>query len=312
MSIDHIHPHDAVLPPKIEEVSDGIFAYLQLWGQWGLNNAGFFVGKQAVTLLDTCFTVKRAQAFLDSIQGVTSKPLRTLVNTHHHGDHTYGNFLVTGATIIGHERCRQEMLETGLSTTSIFQQGVEWGPIDIAPPFVTFEERLNLYVDDLRIEAYFVGPAHTSNDVVYYVPERRLLFSGDLVFHGGTPFVVMGSVEGSLRAYERLRQFAIDLVVPGHGPLANAAVFDDMVAYLRWVQQLARDAFHAGVTPLEAARETDLGRYRDWHDAERLVGNLHRAFSELRGEPLGTPLPLAQVVADMVTYNNGQPLRCLA
>ncbi len=85
-----------------------------------------------------------------------------------------------------------------------------------------------------------------------------------------------------------------------------------MVAYLRFVQELARRSFDANVAPLEAAKETNLEQFADWHDTERLAGNLHRAFSEIRGEPLGISLDLAPIVADMVACNGGQPVRCLA
>jgi cyclase len=78
------------------------------------------------------------------------------------------------------------------------------------------------------------------------------------------------------------------------------------------VQGVAKAGFEAGATPLEVARQTDLGRFGELLDKERLVGNLHRAFSELRGEPLGTALPLGTVVGDMVQYNGGQMPRCLA
>jgi len=74
---------------------------------------------------------------------------------------------------------------------------------------------------------------------------------------------------------------------------------------------LAAGSYSAGHTPLEAARQTDLGRFADWHDSERLVGNLHRAYSELRGEPLGAELDLGVIVSEMRTFNGG-PVRCLA
>lgn len=313
MSTVHLTTPDEVMQPKVEEVSDGIYAYLQLYGQWGLNNAGFIVGDERVLVVDTCFTVNRARAFREWIEATTDRPMTTLVNTHHHGDHTYGNFVFDQATIVGHERCREAMIETGLSTVKLFQEDVEWGDIEIAPPFVTFRERLDLHVGDLRVEAHYVGhPAHTTNDVVYYVPDRKLMFTGDLVFAGGTPFVVMGSVEGSLRAYEFLKTFDVETVVPGHGPICGPELFDDMVAYLEMVRDVAKDASANGIEPLEAARQLDLGAYADWHDVERIAGNLHRAYAELRGEPLGADLPLQQVIGDMVAYNGGQPLHCLA
>ena len=87
---------------------------------------------------------------------------------------------------------------------------------------------------------------------------------------------------------------------------------DALGAYLPFLQGAAREAFEAGLTPLAAARQADLGRFAGWHDSERIVGNLHRAYSELRWEPAGTVLDLGPIVADMVALNGGRPVRCLA
>ena len=85
-----------------------------------------------------------------------------------------------------------------------------------------------------------------------------------------------------------------------------------MLGYLRFVLDVARRAAAAGVGPLEAARETDLGRFADWTDPERIVGNLHRAMAELAGTPAGGPIDAMSALRDMVTYNGGAPLTCLA
>jgi len=312
MSTAHVQEHSDLPPPSVEEVSDGIFAYIQLDGSWGLNNSGFLVGSDGVTVVDTCFTERRSRMFLNAIRRQTDLPLRTLVNTHHHGDHTHGNYVfLPAATIVGHELCRQEVIATGHGATGLFP-GVEWGEVRIAPPFLTFEERLNLYVDDLKVELIFVGPAHTTNDVVAWVPERKVLFAGDVVFNGGTPFVMMGSIAGSLEALERLRALGPQTIVPGHGPVCGPEVLDEVADYLRFVREAARRGFEEGLTPLATAQRTELGRFGELLDRERLVGNLHRAYSELRGEPRGTPLALGAVVPDMIAYNGGQMPRCLA
>jgi cyclase len=247
---------------------------------------------------------------VDTIGSITPLPLRTLVNTHHHGDHTHGNYLLPAATIIGHQRCRDEMIESGHLATGLFP-GVDWGRLEVAPPFVCFEEHLDVYVDDRKVELSFMGPAHTTNDVIAWLPQHRVLFAGDLVFNGGTPFVVMGSVTGSLTALERVRQLGPDVIVPGHGAVCGLDAIDAQVAYLRFVQETARRGFDAGVPPLDLALATDLGPFAALHDPERIVGNLFRAYAELRGEPLGRPID-PQAYADMITYNGGQPLRCLA
>lgn len=310
---DHPHGHDdaTVPPPTLEEVRGGVWAYVQLDGSWGLNNTGFLVADDGVTVIDTCFTERRTRSFLDAIATVTDRPLRTLVNTHHHGDHTHGNWLLPAATVIGHERCREEVLASGRAAEGLFP-GVEWGEIRVRPPFVTFTDALTVHAGDVRAELRFVGPAHTTNDVVVWLPDRSVLFAGDLVFNGGTPFVVMGSVAGSLVALERLRALQATTIVPGHGPVRGPEVLDDQVAYLRFVQEVARRGNDAGLPPLEAARQATLGRFASWHDPERLVGNLHRAYAELQGRPLGAPLDLVAAIGDMVTFNGGRPLRCLA
>ncbi len=312
MSAAHVHGSSQLPPPTIQEVSDGIYAYLQPDGSWGLNNAGFIVGRNSVTVIDTCFTEARTKAFLEAVHTVTTLPLRTLLNTHHHGDHTHGNYLLPGATIIAHRLCREMVIERGLRTLHPLFPTVEWGNLELAPPVVTFEDRLDVYVDDLRVELIFVGPAHTTNDILVWVPERSVLYSGDLLFNQGTPFVAMGSIAGSLRALETLRGLGAKTIVPGHGPVCGLEVVDDMVAYLRFVQELARESFGANMSPLEAARQADLGRFAGWHDTERLAGNMHRAFSEIKGQPLGTGLDLGPIVSDMIAYNGGQPVRCLA
>ena len=92
--------------PRLQEVSDDVYAYIQPDGSWWINNTGFLVGRRGVISVDSCSTERRTRAYLDGDPAVTDRPVRTLVNTHHHGDHTFGNYLFPGATIVGHERTR--------------------------------------------------------------------------------------------------------------------------------------------------------------------------------------------------------------
>jgi len=312
MTTAHGHYAAQLPPPTMEEVSPGIYAYVQLDGSWGLNNSGFIKGKDSLTLIDTCFTEPRTKAYLEAIRSVSSLPMKTLINTHHHGDHTHGNYLVPEAAIIGHRLCRQTVIDTGLQALHPLFPDVEWGDLKLAPPNITFNDHMVIYIDDLKVELIFMGPAHTTNDIVAWLPERKLLFAGDLIFNQGTPFVAMGSVSGSLLALKRLRELGAETIIPGHGSVCGPEVMDDIEVYLTFIQTTARDAFEAGLDPLQASRQADLGRFAGWHDPERIAGNLHRAYSELRWEPAGTVLDLGLVVADMVSLNGGQPVRCLA
>ncbi|MCP3990032.1 MAG: MBL fold metallo-hydrolase [Actinomycetia bacterium] len=310
----HGHDHDHGLdPPRVEEVADRVFAYIQPDGTWFINNAGFMVADDGIVAVDTCSTERRTRAFLDAANAVSDAPVRTVVNTHHHGDHTHGNYLTHPATIIAHENCREVMVGSGIQHYDGIFEPADWGDLELAPPTVTFTDQVNVWVGDLKVELHYIGgAAHTTNDVVAWVPERRTLFSGDLVFNGGTPFVVMGSVAGSFEALDRMRQFDAEVIVPGHGPVCTPAIFNDLEAYYRFVQEAAAEAKATGTSALYAARQLDLGAFAELTDAERIVGNLHRAMYELDGGEHGGPMDVAAAIADMVTFNGGRPLRCLA
>jgi cyclase len=299
---------------EIQQVSEGVYAYLQPDGSWYLNNTGFLAGRDGVISVDATSTEQRTRAYLDAMATVTRGPVRTLVNTHHHGDHTHGNYLFTGATIVGHERCREAVLATPTPPPPGIWTDVAWGDLQVAPPFLTYTDGVTLWSDELRCEVRYVGtPAHTTNDSIVHIPERSVVFTGDLLFNGGTPFALMGSVAGWIEVLQTvLRPLGARTLVPGHGPVCGPAVIDDVLAYLRFVQRTAQEAKAAGLTPLQAARQVDLGEFKDLLDAERIVGNLHRAYLELDGAERGAPIDLIQALGDMVAYNGGRPLTCHA
>ncbi|RJS46787.1 MBL fold metallo-hydrolase [Nocardioides cavernaquae] len=298
---------------KTVEVSSGVYAYIQGDGSWWINNTGFLVGSRGVVSIDACSTEARTRAYLDAIDDLSDQPVRTLINTHHHGDHTFGNYLFPEATIVGQERSRAAIQAWGTPRSAPFWTEVEWGDIELAPPFLTFDESVTVYVDDLACKVMHMGvPAHTNNDAVAWLPERKVLFAGDLLFRDVTPFIFQGSLGGMLQTLSAVEELGAETIVPGHGPVSGPEIFGEVTSYLRFVQQVAADGIAAGLTPLEAARETDLGEFADLLDYERIVGNLHRAYSEARGEQWGTPLDAVAALEDMVIFNGGKPLSCHA
>ncbi|SFT43605.1 cyclase [Geodermatophilus amargosae] len=304
-------------PSRLEEVNDGVFAYIQPDGSWWINNTGLLVADQGAVSIDTCATERRTREFLDAVRTVTTRPVRTLVNTHHHGDHTHGNYLLPDATIVGHELTREAVIETGVPGPEgplPYWTHFDTGALELAPPFLTFTDRVTLWSGDLRCEVRHVGtPAHTTNDSIVWIPERSTLFAGDLLFNGGTPFLLMGSLAGSLEVMEKVvAPLEATTIVPGHGPVADGSLVPQILGYLRFLERTAREGRDAGLSPLEAARQCDLGGYAEWSDQERIVGNLHRAYAELDGAERGAPIDLEAALGDMVTYNGGRRLTCLA
>src|SRR5437660_7850165 len=108
MSSAHPHgDHDRMPPGEVKEVADGVYAYIQPDGSWWINNTAFLVGRQGVIAVDSCSTERRTREYLAAIRAVTDRPIRALVNTHHHGNDTTGNRLRSPAPVVGHEGMRE-------------------------------------------------------------------------------------------------------------------------------------------------------------------------------------------------------------
>jgi cyclase len=300
---------------KVIEVSPGIYAYIQPDGGWYVNNSGFLLGQLSVIEIDTAATEERTRGMRAAIAGVTDRPVSTVLNTHNHTDHTNGNYQFRPATIVAHERSREMMLANGVSRpdpNSPFPD-IEWGALELAPPFLTYDTGITLWSDLLRCEVRHVGrPAHTTDDSIMWIPDRSVLFTGDLAFNGSAPLVSAGSVAGAITILQDLLSLRPQTVVPGHGEVCGSEVFTVLISYLEFVQDLAASGHRAGRTPLQAALDAGDHPYRDLLDGERLAANLHRAYAEIDGIEPGAPIDLLATRRDMIAYNGGRRLRCHA
>jgi glyoxylase-like metal-dependent hydrolase (beta-lactamase superfamily II) len=167
---------------RLVEVADGVYAYTQPDGGWCLSNAGVVRDGTATVLVDTAATRSRALRLRRAVTSLAPGGPDLLVNTHHHGDHTFGNY-VFARPVVGHELARQEMAEAGLGLTQLWPD-VDWGEISLRLPDLTFRDQMTIHVGQIRLELLYVGPAHTTNDVVVWIPDREVLFAGDVAMSG--------------------------------------------------------------------------------------------------------------------------------
>jgi cyclase len=296
--------------PAMLAVANGIFAWVQPDGSWWINNAGVVATPDGVILIDTCATERRTRALLGAVSHVTNGASITVaVNTHQHGDHTYGNSLLSASTvIIGHEATRAGLLADPVidGCPPFWAPVPDWGNVTRRPPTLTTSTALTLHHGSTRVELHHPGyPAHTAGDLVVWLPEQRILFTGDLLFNQVTPLVFMGSLDGAQRALDWIAGFEPDHVVPGHGKLIDTrtlpGVLDAHRRYYQLVADTARAGLRDGLPPLEAARRCDLGPFADLPDAERIVLNLHRAYAD----SAGGELDLVKAFTDAVAFNGG-------
>ena len=269
------------------------------------------VGRSSVISIDASSTERRTRAYLATIESVSPAPVKMLVNTHHHGDHTYGNSLFSGATIVAHENCRAELIAFGPPADRGIWEPVEWGDLRWPRRRSRSPTGCGCGPTTARWKSASVGqPAHTSNDSLVWLPEQGVLFCGDLLFNGGTPFLLMGSVRGAIEVLTSVvAPIPATVIVPGHGAPCDHGLIDVVTRYLKFVLDTAAKGIEAGLPPLELARATGLGEYAGWLDRERIVGNLHRAYADLGAGRRGGP---HRGAAGHGRVHGGQPLSCYA
>ena len=155
-------------------------------------------------------------------------------------------------------------------------------------------------VGELELELIEVGPAHTRGDTLVHVPARRVLFSGDILFSGAHPIAWAGPVSNWIAACERILAMEVEVIVPGHGPLASPDAVRELQAYFEYLYAQARACHAEGMTTLQAARAMSLDRWADWGERERLFVNVANVYTELSGdrEPLN-PLAAFEGMAEL-------------
>jgi len=311
MADAHRHdPDPSVEAAALHEVAAGVHSWVQPDGTWWINNTGAVIGETGALIVDTCATADRTRRFLDAVRTASGDaPVRFAVNTHEHGDHTYGNWLLPVATtLVGHPNMRAGLAADFVieGCPPIWDPVPDWGAPERRLPEVTVTDGATVHLGDRAVEIHHPGhPAHTTGDLVIWVPDERVLFTGDLLFAGLTPLVMAGSIEGARHALEWIAGFEPSVVVPGHGPVVPADLLPSILAeherYYLFVAELADQVRRSGHSIVEVARDADLGPFADWDDAERLVLNLHRAVAD----DGGPSFDVLAAFTDTIEWNGG-------
>jgi len=164
----------------------------------------------------------------------------------------------------------------------------DFSGIEVPPPDETFSGEMIRSVGNKEIRLIEVGPAHTRGDVLVHVPADRTIFTGDILFIGGTPIVWEGPIDNWIRACDRIAAMDLDHIVPGHGPLTDRAGVLAVGEYLAYIRDEARARYASGLSAREAAWDIPLGSYADWLDSERIVVNVATLYREF-GDPAPPP-----------------------
>jgi glyoxylase-like metal-dependent hydrolase (beta-lactamase superfamily II) len=288
----------------LADLGNGCFAYLQPDGSWGWSNAGLIVDGDESLVVDTLFDLKLTKDMLAAMRKAAPQATRrfgTLVNTHHNGDHCFGNELVGADEIIASTHAAEEMKREGPALLQGFMKAAPglgevgayvvhcFGKFDFdgitqTLPTKTFSGHMQLKVGDKTVELIEVGPAHTGGDVLIHVPKDKVVYTGDILFIDGTPIMWAGPVKNWIDACDRIIAMDVESIVPGHGPLTDKKGVAAMRDYLVYITKEARKRFDAGLTSFDAAKDIALGDYDSWGDAERIAVNVASLYREFSGD----------------------------
>ncbi len=298
----------------LHELGNGCYAWLQPDGSWGWSNAGLIRDGDASLLVDTLFDLRLTGEMLDAMRRVTdAAPIRTLVNTHANGDHCWGNELVTGAEIVASRACAEELGQLQPEALAALVESDELGEagaffrkifgafdfrgITLTPPTRTFEGELTVQVGDREVRLIEVGPAHTRGDVLVHVPADRTVFTGDILFIGGTPIVWEGPISNWVAACDRILAMDVETIVPGHGPVTDKKGVEGVKRYLEFVSEQAQLRYEAGLSVAEAAADIALGEFASWTDRERIAVNVQTAYRGLGADARANTVELFALMA---------------
>jgi glyoxylase-like metal-dependent hydrolase (beta-lactamase superfamily II) len=206
---------------KDTELAPGIH---MLMGAGG--NMGVLAGDDGMVLIDDQFA-ELNDKIRAALAKISDKPLRFILNTHWHGDHTGGNeaFAKTGVTILAQDNARARMSVD--YTNPVFGWQAKASPA-AALPVITFNDSVSFHLDGQDVACFHVPNAHTDGDVMVWFPRANVIHMGDCLFNGFYPVIDVGTggtIDGMIHAEERALKIinADTRVIPGHGPLATRA-----------------------------------------------------------------------------------------
>jgi glyoxylase-like metal-dependent hydrolase (beta-lactamase superfamily II) len=289
-------------------------------------NNGWIIFEDYVLVIDANFPAG-AKEVIGKIRSMTDKPIRFALDTHHHGDHAYGNqvFVENGAVPVAHTGVIEEMkrYETGYydSKPGAWEKAA-MGRADVKasrlkPPSVLYSGELIFDDGKHRVEVMHLGVAHTHGDSVAWLPKERILFTGDVCVNGPYNYLGDGDVGKWVETLEAARKLGAQIVCTGHGPRSVATVLDDQQAFFQALREEV-GALMAGKSPAEAKAQIEpvraalkgnarIARYVADHGAggDSFPSQVEKVYLEMTGNKLAGLMHERQLARQAHTRSHG-------
>lgn len=269
--------------PEAVKIKEGVYAFI---GGDGATNSGFVVTGSGVIVIDTQGPKDLALLLKEKIRATAGGQLLYAINTHWHGDHTFGNQHFKEARgIIASEETRKALIENDAPHRERFKRFFGEKSLEgfvLTLPDLTFTDNMTIREGDKTLHLVQTPPAHTYGDIYVYLPDESVVFAGDLLYKGRMPWVSDGDTEGAVAVLDELLSLKAEVYVPGHGPLATT---EDVVEYKDFLLDLKGEVKRlkdAGKTVEEVKKEIRLPKYSSYIKySEWLPLNAEKVYREL-------------------------------
>jgi cyclase len=269
--------------PKTVEVWKNLFTLTH--GEGIDSNTTFLITNEGVIVVDTRVTPAEAKKVKEEVRKQTQLPILYTINTHYHGDHSFGNQVFKDTHIIAHENVRKALEgESGKAHLEVFKSFKIPGMDEtmITPPNMIFKEKMHVYAGEYHLELIH-APGHTDGDLFIYIESLKTIIAGDLITTGKIPYMGDAYIENWINALNYIGDLDAEIYIPGHGNPGGKPLLIAMKHYLIDLRRLVTFQIGEGRSLKEtqdAVRPVLEKKFRKWKKLEWLDGNIERAYME--------------------------------
>lgn len=274
----------------VEEVAPGVFFRTE---SKGCNN-GWIVFQEYVLVIDANFP-DVAEEVIRDIKQTTDKPIRFVIDTHHHSDHSFGNgvFAREGAAIVAHRDCAATIQQSQNDFQRWIQSQSAFHDLTLPAPTILFDDELVFDDGTRRVELISFGHGHTAGDAVAYLPHEKILFTGDACVNGAFNYMGDSYVDLWIDNLTEMIELDVEIVCPGYGPKAGRELLKTQRSYFIDLRRQVQEGIDKGKTFDKIAASIEIPEFKAWTGVEPREANIQHVYEQLVG--LKTPWQLIEL-----------------
>ncbi len=277
------------LGPRVQKLADGVYVHT---GKGFDSNSGIILTSEGVVVIDTGQNPIESRAIMDTVKKLTSMPVRIVIDTEPHGDHTTGHFVFPEAIVVaaagagesmrGAQSAAPNRIATMAATSAEMKTAVDG--YKFVTPHIEYRDKMTITLGGRTIELIYMKGVHSEADTAVWLPQERVVFSASAFVNNQVnilrPFVTIPDI---LAAGKMMKALNPAHVVPGHGTPTTVKLFDDGEKYYALLTQRVDALMKQGKSLDEIKRDMKMPEYASWGSQERMPTNIEAAYRALGG-----------------------------